>query len=137
MVDVPYHAPYSYQPIQACMAVAARDYGLPNWVLPAIYRVEGGKSGAVRSNSDGTKDYGAMQINTVWVDRFYARYGIHPEVIRRDDCTNVRAAAYIIRSHINATGSLWNGIGRYHSKTPSRKYSYAWKVYYAALELRK
>lgn len=138
MFDLPPAAYYHpNMPIQTCMVMAARDYSLPSWVLPAVHRVEGGVTGTVRSNTNGTRDYGPMQINTVWIDRFYAKYGIQPEIIQFNDCMNVKAAAYIIRSEINATGSLWKGIGRYHSRTPSRTHRYAWKVYYAALELRR
>ena len=63
-----------------------------------------------------------MQINTVWLPDLAQKWGVQPATARkwvRDDaCTNVGVAAWILRNHLDETGSLSQAIGNYHSRTP-------------------
>ncbi|WP_434523827.1 lytic transglycosylase domain-containing protein [Photorhabdus asymbiotica] len=80
-------------------------------------------------NKNGTIDYGAFQVNTVWAKELQ-KYKITPEHLTNNFCISAYSSAYIIRYRINeAGGNFWDGIGRYHSKTPSLKNAYIKRVY--------
>lgn len=116
--------------VPACFMQAAADYALPPRALPAIWATEGGKSGTVSRNRNGTADHGPFQINTLWVKRLHTLFGISIELLTHDLCWSARAAAYILRHEINAAGgSFWDGVGHYHSRTPALKAGYIARVY--------
>nr|WP_223964805.1 lytic transglycosylase domain-containing protein [Burkholderia diffusa] len=116
--------------IPACIVAAATDYSLPVRGLLAVWMTEGGRDGTVSPNTNGTSDYGPMQINTIWADRLQSQFGITREMLTNDFCTSMRAGAYILRYEINqAGGSFWDGVGHYHSRTPQFKNAYIRRVY--------
>ena len=133
MLDyVPADPPAYYQ----CFFQAADMYSLPPVLLPAIAKVEGGTVGKSNGNKNGSRDHGKMQINDVWVSKLNKSFGITAEMIRDDPCLAIRSAGYILRYHINrAGGDFWQGVGRYHSATPSRHAAYIQKVFVAAKTL--
>ncbi|EPR86855.1 Conjugative transfer protein TrbN [Acinetobacter junii CIP 107470 = MTCC 11364] len=95
-----------------------------------MWLTEGGTIGRTSQNTNKTEDHGPMQINTVWIKRLNKDFGITREMITNDFCWNVMSAAYILRYEINlAGGSIWDGIGHYHSRTPKYKYPYIQRVY--------
>lgn len=121
--------------VPACMIEAAAVYSLPPRVLIAVWLTEGGKPGTESRNKNGTKDYGPMQINTAWVRRLEADFGVTQQMLTHDFCWSVRASAYILRYEINqAGGSFWDGVGHYHSRTPFHKYRYIDRVYKNSLK---
>jgi hypothetical protein len=121
--------------VPPCLVQAARDYSLPVRALLAIRRTEGGRTGTVSKNTNGSRDYGPFQINTLWARQFEAEYGVTAAMLTHDFCWSARAAAYIVRYEINlAGGNFWEGIGRYHSRTPDLKRSYIEKVYRNSLD---
>lgn len=129
MIDLP---PVQYEPITipVCITHAADTYSLPVKALLAVWLTEGGNIGTKSVNKNGTIDYGPMQINTVWAKKLNKEFGINEESLANDFCTSFKAAAYILRFHINnANGDFWEGIGNYHSKTPKHKYPYIKRVY--------
>lgn len=77
------------------------------------------KPDAVRSNKNGTIDYGMFQVNSIhWTTTCKAM-----KVMQIRD--NARCAAKIladIKQHHSHTDTQW--LGRYHSKTPSKKAKY-------------
>ncbi|WP_228124512.1 lytic transglycosylase domain-containing protein [Glaciimonas soli] len=86
------------------------------------------------NNTNGTVDYGPMQINTVWAQRLQANFGVTATMITHDFCWSMRAGAYILRYEINsANGSFWDGVGHYHSRTPKFKMEYIDRVYQNSL----
>lgn len=114
----------------ACLLLAAQTYEVPPAVLLGIYKVEGGKIGQeVGPNRNGTFDLGPMQINTVWLPDLAERWGVNERTARKwvrdDPCTNVGVSAWILKTHLNETGSLPLAIANYHSRTP--RYGYAYK----------
>lgn len=116
--------------IAACLMLAAQTYSVPPAVLLGIYQVEGGTVGqAVGPNDNGTYDLGPMQINTVWIPELARHWGVNEATalkwVRDDPCTNMGVSAWILKNHINETGSLSQAIAHYHSRTP--KYGYAYK----------
>lgn len=66
-----------------------------------------------------TFDIGMMQVNWRWnMDRFESLVQAFDPVI------NIRVADEILQEHLQATGSMSQAVGRYHSKTPSLKARY-------------
>lgn len=77
------------------------------------------KADAVRSNKNGTIDYGMFQVNSIhWTTTCK---GMHVMQLR----DNARCAAKIlssIKERYSDSDIQW--LGRYHSKTPSKKAKY-------------
>lgn len=116
--------------IPPCLVQAANDYAIPVRAMLALLRTEGGKPGTLSANTNGTIDHGPFQINTVWTKRFTEQFGVTADMLTRDFCWSARAGAYILRYEINqAGGSFWDGVGHYHSRTPSLKHRYIAQVY--------
>ncbi|MCB1530369.1 MAG: lytic transglycosylase domain-containing protein [Rhodospirillales bacterium] len=119
--------------LAACLMLAAQTYAVPPAVLVGIYQVEGGAVGqSVGPNDNGSYDLGPMQINTVWLPDLARRWGVSERTARRwvkdDPCTNMGVSAWILRTHMEETGSLSKAIAHYHSRTPRYGYAYKSKV---------
>lgn len=108
--------------LAACLMLASQTYSVPPAVLVGIYKAEGGKVGQEVRNTNGSHDLGPMQINTIWMPDLAKRWGVSESTARkwvRDDaCTNVGVAAWILKGHLDETGSLSKAIAHYHSRTP-------------------
>ncbi len=120
-------------PYLACMALVASIYHLPPRVLPAIQKVEGGMIGTISHNTDGSDDYGVMQVNSRWLPALSALSGLPTEVVRERlitrPCYNIAAGGAILRSYLDEThGDLMLAIGDYHSHTVTRNLDYQAKV---------
>lgn len=120
------------QALALCIFTAAQTYAVPPSVILGVLHVEGGRVGMASENTNGTKDLGPMQINTIWVPGL-ARYWGVPEatalrMVRDDACVNIGVGAWILRSKMNETGSLYRGIAHYHSATPDLGQRYRSKV---------
>lgn len=119
--------------LAACLMLAAQTYAVPPAVLVGIHQVEGGQVGmAVGPNQNGSYDLGPMQINTIWLPELAQSWGVNESTaykwVRDDPCTNMGVAAWILRGHIEETGSLSRAIAQYHSRTPHFGNSYKAKV---------
>jgi soluble lytic murein transglycosylase-like protein len=111
-----------------CIQQAAQAYHVPAALILSILKVEGGKKGTLSKNTNGTYDYGPMQINTVWLDQLKP-YGITSEHIRYDVCANIWVGTWILSQHMNKAKDIWRGIANYHSFTTSENKAYQWKVW--------
>lgn len=110
--------------LAACLLLAAQTYSVPPAVLVGILQVEGGRIGqAVGPNKNGSYDLGPMQINTIWLPKLAKYWGVNQATakkwVRDDPCTNMGVSAWILRRHMNETGSLSRAIAYYHSRTPT------------------
>ncbi len=119
--------------LAACLMLAAQTYSVPPAVLVGIHQVEGGTVGrAVGPNVNGSYDLGPMQINTLWVPLLAEKWGVSESTayrwVKDDPCTNMGVSAWILRTHMNETGSLAKAIAHYHSRTPQYGYKYKGKV---------
>ena len=118
--------------LATCLFLAAQNYSVPPAVLVGIYEVEGGKVGLASKNTNGTYDLGPMQINTIWMPELAEHWGVREDVakkwVRDDACTNMNVAAWILRQHLDETGSLGRAISQYHSRTPYYGARYKKKV---------
>ncbi|MHB8408974.1 MAG: lytic transglycosylase domain-containing protein [Acidiferrobacterales bacterium] len=119
-----------------CVSYAAQAYGVPLAAVVGVLRAEGGKVGMARKDPDGTTDYGPMQINSVWLPTL-SRAGITASLLRYDGCLNIAVGAWILRWQIASHhGSVWAGIGAYHSDKPSLARQYEFNVYRALNRVR-
>jgi Transglycosylase SLT domain len=129
------------QALAACIFAAAQTYAVPPSVLLGILSVEGGRTGQAVVNTNGSYDLGPMQINTVWIPQLSRYWGVSQRVavqmVRDDACVNIGVAAWIVRSKINSTGSLVQGIAHYHSATPKFGSTYSRKVIAAMQRYRQ
>ncbi|MDD2762094.1 MAG: lytic transglycosylase domain-containing protein [Methylomonas sp.] len=118
--------------LAACLMLAAQTYSVPPAVMVGILQVEGGGIGQQVRNTNGSYDLGPMQINTIWVPQLANYWGVDQGTaarwVRDDACTNMGVAAWILRGHMDETGSLSTAIAHYHSRTPSKGYTYRAKV---------
>lgn len=127
-------------PYAACMALVAQIYSLPPRVLPSIQAAEGGRPGLVSRNSNGTEDFGTMQINTIWLPTL-ARYSGLPQAEVRErllqrPCYNIAAAGLVLSIQLEETGGdIMRAIGYYHSRTPFRSQAYQQRVMSSARRL--
>lgn len=99
---------------------AANAYGIDAQALVKIGYVESRyNQGAIRHNKNGTIDVGMFQVNSVHWSKECK--GLDVTTLQG----NADCAAKLIAGHAThaATDSAW--LGRYHSKTPSKKLYYA------------
>lgn len=116
-------------PYLACMALVASIYHLPPRVLPSIQAVEGGQPGSVRTNTNGSQDFGIMQVNSLWLPALAAHTGLTEATVRdrlvNRTCFNIAAAGAIFRLYLDETrGDLMLAVGNYHSHTPVHNAKY-------------
>lgn len=104
-----------------CFDAAARLYGVNSEVLVAIAWHESHfLHWKVHRNSDGSTDYGLMQINS----RNLPRLHLDPRSVM-PPCANIVAAARLYRHEVLRWGNTWNAVGAYHSTTPALQHRYA------------
>ena len=110
-----------------CFESAAKRYNVAPQILKSIAQCESGMDPtAVNYNTDGSYDYGLMQINTC-NEPTLRKVGISWQSLS-DPCTNVMVGAWLLSQRINEYGYTWKAIGAYHSKTPAKRDAYAWKI---------
>lgn len=128
-----------------CIEASARYNRLPPALLLAIRQQEGGQVGRWRLNTDGSIDYGVMQINSLWLP-LLRRRGYDEGVLTYDACASIAAGAWILTRALAAhqvwnqsdadPRRYWRAVGSYHSRTPRLNRIYAeqvWKRYRRAL----
>lgn len=127
--------PSWYRPVTAeCFLAEAKRQALEPWRLLAVLKTEGGRVGAFSPNRDGSYDIGPMQVNTIHLADLSRVFGTSPsqlaQLLAYDGCFNVSVGAWLLRTKTNeASGDFWYGIGRYHSKTPSKSTQYILSVH--------
>lgn len=109
-----------------CFEEAGEEYNISPLILRSIAKGESDLNPeAINYNTNGTYDYGLMQINTWW----YTTLG--PELWSQlsDPCTNVKVGAWILSDCISRYGSTWEAVGCYNAVTPSKRQKYAARIY--------
>jgi soluble lytic murein transglycosylase-like protein len=108
-----------------CFAEAGEIYNISPELLWGIAKHESGLNPyAINRNSNGTYDYGVMQINSSWAKTL----GIERWAKLSDPCINIKTGAWILRQCINDYGYGWKAVGCYNSKIPAKGEKYARKV---------
>lgn len=117
-----------------CFDEAGGMYGINPQVLRAIARVESNLNPkALNRNTNGTYDYGLMQINTIW----YPTLGEDRWNRLADACFNTKTGAWILATCIEKYGYNWKAIGCYNSQTPGKSEAYAKRVFNELKKLEK
>ena len=99
---------------------AARTFSLDVTLLKRIATIESNlNEKAININSNGTRDIGLMQINTIHLKRL-SKIGITESVLR-DPEVNIYVGAMLLSSHIRRRGYNLEAIGCYHSANPIYK----------------
>jgi soluble lytic murein transglycosylase-like protein len=110
-----------------CFEEAGEAYGISPLLLWAIASVESSfNPSAVNRNTNGSYDYGVMQINSQW----YHTLGKEQWDRLSDPCFNVHVGAWVLAQCIKRHGYTWEAVGCYNSSKPERRRAYAEKVYY-------
>jgi hypothetical protein len=110
-----------------CINQAAMQYYLPATLIISVLSTEGGKVGDAIPNTNGTLDFGPMQINSIWLKKI-RQYGYSREQIQYDPCINVAVGAWILSQAIADGQNMWTGVGNYHSHTFDKNLTYQYKV---------
>ncbi len=134
MFELPAHLPPAYAAppalMERCVSAAASHFNIHPNVIWAIIDVEGGKVGTMSKNSNGTYDMGIMQINTINLESVTRSF---PDVTWQDiaykPCVNIAIGTWFLRQKIDEAGTLWDGVGNYHSKTVKYKMPYLERIY--------
>jgi soluble lytic murein transglycosylase-like protein len=110
-----------------CIDDAAAFHGVNPLVVRAIASVESEcRPDAINSNSNGSSDYGLMQINSSNLPDL-ARYGVSKNDLF-NSCTNAYIGGWILRQKMNRYGNNWTAIGAYNAGDPGKRISYARRV---------
>jgi len=101
----------------ACIERAAADHRVDPLVLLAIMRAENGRVGRYSVNKDGSRDYGPMQINSLWLEKL-KEHGVGERELKDNACVNVYVGAWVLSQCLSRYGKdYWRGVGCYHSNT--------------------
>ncbi|MBU5612008.1 lytic transglycosylase domain-containing protein [Geomonas sp. Red51] len=109
-----------------CFEEAGMEYGINPQILRAIAKVESNfNPAAVNHNSNGTYDFGLMQINSSWAPTI----GKQRWNSLGDPCNSVKTGAWILSMCMEKYGYTWKAIGCYNSQTPDKRDRYSKKVF--------
>ncbi|WP_215906652.1 lytic transglycosylase domain-containing protein [Geomonas propionica] len=109
-----------------CFEEAGMEYGINPQILRAIAKVESNfNPSAINYNSNGTYDYGLMQINSSWAPTI----GKQRWSSLGDACNSVKTGAWILSMCMEKYGYTWKAIGCYNSQTPDKRDRYSKKVF--------
>ena len=110
-----------------CFDDAAAFHHVNPDILRAIaWQESHNQPSAKHLNTNGTVDYGVMQINTVHLATL-KRYGLTKEDLMQP-CKNVYVAAWHLRQQVDAYGNTWAAVGAYHSARPDLRDQYAAQI---------
>ncbi len=118
-----------------CINEAAETYAVPAELILAIIFVEGGQNGIAMPNTNGTFDYGVMQINSSWL-KSVKQFDVTAYNLQFDACKNVMVGTWILKQSIESNKNLMTAIGNYHSHTPTLNQEYAQKVLFIYGKIR-
>ena len=110
-----------------CFEEAGTMYGIAPRLLWGICKGESNfNPAAVNYNTNGSYDFGLMQINSSWAPTL-RKNGI-PWNTLADPCTNVKVGAWVLAQCVNDYGYTWAAVGCYNSRTPSKRDRYAARI---------
>jgi soluble lytic murein transglycosylase-like protein len=110
-----------------CYEEAGAMYGIAPRLLWTISKGESNfNPAAVNHNTNGSYDFGLMQINSSWAPTLRKR-GISWEALA-DPCTNVKVGAWVLAQCVRDYGYTWSAVGCYNSRTPSKRDRYAARI---------
>lgn len=108
-----------------CFDEAAVQHGLSPRLLRSIAMVESGcRPSAVHVNTNGSTDFGMMQVNSSWIGKL----GLDTGRLLRDPCYNVMTGAGILRQCVDRYGYSWEAVGCYNASSRDKRVDYSWKI---------
>lgn len=109
-------APDAARGIGYCVDQASHDFRVPRVVILLILDAEAGWVGAASPNTNGSYDYGPMQVNSSWLPTF-ARFGITRDMLQNHACTNIYAGTWLLSKLMAEHTQIVDVIANYHSPT--------------------
>lgn len=112
-----------------CIAKSAAKHGVPEALLHAVAKKEGGSLGKCVRNTNGTLDCGPAQINTSWAKEF-SRYNVDFASVTHDACTNFDASGFILRRNFELKQDWFKTIVSYNigpAKWTPNRYAIGYK----------
>ncbi len=107
-----------------CFKEAAKKHDLPiKWLYAISYTESSFRPNSKNKNRNGTRDYGLMQINSIW-KKEAKKLGYSWHKIKTDPCTNVMFGGHILKSNYKRAKNMKKAIGAYNAgfgKTPKAK----------------
>lgn len=115
-----------------CFEEAGELYGISPLLLHAIAGVESNfNPNAFNRNSNGSYDFGIMQINSFWAKEI----GMRSWLTLGDPCANIKTGAWVLSRCIERYGYTWEAVGCYNARSPQKRVVYANRVYKKLKEL--
>jgi soluble lytic murein transglycosylase-like protein len=118
---------YSYShAFYHCFFEAGERYRVDPVLLTAIARVESNfNPRAINVNRNGTKDYGIMQINSSWVERYKV-----PKEWLFEPCYNIHFGAMVLRRCLDGYKSIAQAVDCYNKGSKAKGHgAYVEKVF--------
>ena len=95
-----------------CFNYAGSRFGVSPSLLYAVAKIESSfRPHAIDYDSNGTYDYGVMQINSVW----YKTLGLHDWSNLKNVCFNIQVGAWIMAQCQKRYNNTLQAIACYHS----------------------
>ena len=117
-----------------CIHEAAQCFKINPLIIKAIiWQESNNRQHAVNFNKNKTQDIGIMQINSIHFDSLKS-LGISEQALRKNSCANVFSGSWILNKVTQDNGYSWEGIGKYHSKTPYYRDRYVSRLIAILLE---
>lgn len=109
-----------------CFDEAGRLFAISPKLLEAIARHESRLDPtAINRNTNGTYDYGLMQINSSWKDDLGER--VWKSI--SNPCQNVKVGAWILAGCIKEHGYNWTAVGCYNARSDHKRRKYERLIY--------
>jgi soluble lytic murein transglycosylase-like protein len=110
---------------ERCFEQAGLQYDISPLLLRAVAKTESNfVPSAIHRNSDGSYDYGIMQINSRWERKIGRRGWLH----LREPCYNIHVGAWILSQCMGRYGYTWEAVGCYNAVHRKKRLAYARKV---------
>lgn len=120
-----------------CINEAAQCFKINPLIIKAIiWQESNNRQNVVNFNKNKTQDIGIMQINSIHFSALKS-LGISEKEIRENSCANIFSGSWVLNQSIQNHGYSWEGIGKYHSKTPYYRDRYVSKLITILLEENK
>ena len=114
--------------VEACLQAAAAKHSLNYLLLRSIAEQESSFNPvAVGGNTNGSSDFGLMQINSSWLPTL-RKYGVSQQDLF-NPCINADVGAWILADNFRRMGVTWDAVGAYNASTPWKRVKYATGVY--------
>ncbi len=108
-----------------CFEEAGHMYNVSPTLLWAIAKVESNfNPAAINKNSNGSFDFGVMQINSSW----YRTLGADRWNALGDACQNVKTGAWILSQCMASNGYTWDAVGCYNAVSKEKRRTYSDKI---------